>query len=111
MQNENPDMTQRRLWLTMNSRFGCMGGDKGVKVPWIAACDNEVNRIKESIKIKRAILAGKNKHTKLSNKKKHIGLVDLDSREFHYRLLDKVCKSPTIWAQRKAIQITASQSN
>lgn len=110
MQNENLDTTQRRFWITLNSRFGCMGSDKGIKAPWVAACDSEVNRIKESAKIKRSILAGKVKHTKLLNRRKSIRLVDLDSRKFHCKLMGEVYRSPVTWDPRKALRITASQS-
>lgn len=108
--NECPDITQRRFWMTMNSRFGCMGGDKGREAPWVAACDSEIYRIKEAIKIRRSILAGKIKHTKLSIKRKPIRLIDLNSRKFQRSLMGEVYKSPVTWDKRKAIRITASQA-
>lgn len=109
MQDENPDVIQGRFWITLNSRIGCMGSDKGIKAPWIATCDSEISKIEESAKIKRSILAGKMKHTKLSKKRKAIRLVDLNSRKFHRRLMGEVYKSPATWIHKKAIQITASQ--
>ena len=105
--DESPDIAQRRFWMTMNARFGCMSGDKA---PWVAACDSEIHRIKESIKIKRAVLAGKIKHTKLSIKRKAIRLIDLNLRKFNRSLMGEVYKSPVIWDKRKAIRITASQT-
>ena len=107
--NENPDTTRRSFWVTMNSLVGYMGSDKGLG-PWVLACDDEVDRIKESIVAKRTILSGKMKHTKLSKRKKSIKLVDLDSRKFRWSLRDKICKSPVTEAQRKAIRITSSQT-
>lgn len=107
---ENTDTMQRHFWVAMSSLAGCMGSYKGREAPWVAACDSEIHRIEESAKIKRAILAGKIKHTKLSIRRKAIKLIDLNSRKFHMELMGEVYRSPVTWDPRKAKRIAASQS-